>query len=375
MKKIVTFCLLLWLFAMPCAAKTETEELYLQQLESSGANDLWNTLPEQTKQRLLELGVTDLEDLGTIVPNTETALSYLWGMLTETAATPMAASAVVIGIVLLCALIDGMKETVGGEHASLFGSVGVLACSAAVITPMLSCLKRVVDAAESADVFITSFVPVYAGVLATSGQWATAASFQSVLLLTAKGMSYLLSNMIVPLLMVAFALGLIGSVSDGRLQLHTVGSFLQKNTAWILGALMTVFIGFLSLQNLTAAATDSFSGRMIRFSVASFVPIVGGSLSEAIGTVKGCLGLLKGTVGAFGVVADVLIVLPPLLECVWWQIWLSIAQMIADLFGIASVGTILKVGGGLMKTLIAVLACLALLMVLAVTVVSGSGGG
>ena len=279
-----------------------------------------------------------------------------------------------LGAILLCAVIGGMKETVGGQSA-VFGTVGVLACASAVVSPLVSCLGRVTEAAESADVFVTAFVPVYAGVLATSGQWASAATFQTVLLIASKGMSYVLTAWIVPLLVTAFALGLVGSVTDGRLQLHRIGEFLQKNTAWVLGALMTLFIGFLSLQNLTAAATDTLTNRMIKFSVASFIPVVGGSLSEAVGTVKGCLGLLKGTVGAFGVLADALIVLPPLLECVWWQLWLGAAQMAADLFGISSVSGILKVGGNLMKTLIAVLACMALLMILSITVVGKVGGG
>ena len=375
MKKlcVVTLVLMMW-FTLPCSATTDLDAVYEEQLESSGANDLFNALPDQTKEWLYTLGITDLNENAVDSLTLDTALQGIWDLFVDTAKTPMAAGAVMIGAILLCALIEGAKETVGTK-SPLFGMVGVLACSSAVIAPLVACLERVTEAAQSTGVFVSSFVPVYAGILATSGQWASAATFQTVLLAASDGMVYALSTWILPLSVTAFVLGLVGSMTDGRLQLHRIGAFLQKNTAWVLGGLMTLFIGFLSLQNLTAAASDTLTDRMVKFSVSSFVPVVGGSLSEAVGTVKGCLGLLKGTVGAFGVLADVMIVLPPFLECVWWRIWLGIADMTADMFGISAVGSVLKVGGSLIKTMMAVLGCLALLTVLSITVVSRAGGG
>ncbi len=376
MKKVwLLLGLLAMLLVLPCAAKTDADELYTQQLEASGAEDLFDKLPDTTKDWLYSMGVTDLSEHSTATIDVESMVQSLWNMLSQTATSPMAAGSVMIGVILLCAWIEGLRETADGSQAALFGTVGVLTCSATVVSPIVGCLDRVVQASDSASVFMTSFVPVYAGVLATSGQWSAAASFQTVLLLASEGLSYLLSRVIIPFLIVSFALGMVGAVSESRLQLHAISEFLQKNTTWILGALMTLFIGFLSMQNLTAAATDSLSNKMLSFSISSFVPVVGGALSEAVGTVKGCLGLLKGTIGAFGVLADVLIVLPVFLECVWWQIWLCVAKMVADMFGISSVGTVLKVSGHLIKTLMAVLACFALLMVLAITVVSKTGGG
>ena len=51
---------------------------------------------------------------------------------------------------------------------------------------------------------------------------------------------------------------------------------------------------------------DVTTNRTLRFVVSSFVPVVGSALGEALSTVQGCIKVLKGGVGAFGVLAVVL---------------------------------------------------------------------
>lgn len=372
MKKMIIMLILSCLLTIPCAA-AEQQDIYEEQLEASGVEELTDTLPPETQALLEKLGVTDFAEHGALSMTMEDWLPYLWDMIGSSSSGPVAAGAVIIGVILLCALMDGFRHTADPASGTLFSAVSVLACCAALIVPLIGCVERVMDAADSTSVFMTSFTPVYAGILATSGQGTAAFSFQSVLFVVTELVSYLVSHVILPLLIIAFAMGLVGSVGDG-LRLDRVSGFIQKNTTWLLGGMMTVFIGFLSMQNLAAGAADTLGNRMLRFSVASFVPVVGGALGEAVGTVKGCLGLLKGTVGTFGIVADALIVLPVLFECVWWLLILGFGQMAADVFGISGVSRVLNLGVGLIKTLIAVLACFSLFMILAITIVSKAGG-
>ena len=107
----------------------------------------------------------------------------------------------------------------------------------------------------------------------------------------------------------------------------------------------------------------------MKFSLSSFVPVVGGLLSEAYSTVVGCSGLLRSTVGCFGMLATVLIILPPLLTCILWSVSLSAAGSAATLFGLAPLEKLCKTAGGAVRVLIAVLAVFALIMVISVSVV------
>ncbi|MBR5134465.1 MAG: hypothetical protein IKV35_02590, partial [Clostridia bacterium] len=170
----------------------------------------------------------------------------------------------------------------------------------AVVTPLLLPLwrtfERTAAAVDGAAGFSLAFAPVYAAILTASGSTATAASYQTIMLAAAEGISVVIGRVVLPLTASAFALGAGGAV-DGGSRLAEVGGVFHRVAVWLIGVSLTIFVGMLSLQSVLASAADSVSGRVLRFSVAGFVPIVGGHLAEALYTVRGCLSALKGSVG------------------------------------------------------------------------------
>ena len=226
----------------------------------------------------------------------------------------------------------------------------------------------------SVSVFMYSFVPVYAGVLLTGGQTATAASYQTVVLFAAELIAQLAANIIVPLMVVSLAFGVAGTAAP-QIKLGKAGMAINKTASWLIGITTSLFVGLLSLQGMVGAAADTLGMRAMRFSLASFVPVVGGSLSEAFATVKSCLHLLKSTLGGFGVIATVLIVIPPLIECLVWNLCLSLCGVAADMFDLTTVSSLLQTVRSVMKTLIAVLAACMLFMIISVTIVTTAGRG
>ncbi len=368
--------LLLCLF-VPAAAEGEApetlDELYNQQLEASGAEALFEQLPAETRRFLADIGITGLDAAGITGLQPAGLLQQLLNLFSEQAGGPIRACGIVLGIVLLCALMDGVRQTVREPAAAdVFGVVCALAAAIAILSPVAGCIRSVCAATESTSVFMLSFVPVYSGVLLTTGQAATALSYNTIVLFVAELLSMLAAHVVVPLMTISLAMGLTGAVSGG-LRLDAAGTLLHKIGVWLLGITTTIFVGLLSIQGIVGAAADTLGGRAIRFSLASFVPVVGGALGEAFNTVKGCLSLLKSTLGGFGILATAFIVLPPLLECAAWVLCLSICTMAADMFALPAVGAILKTAQGVVKTLIGVLSASALFMIVSTTIVTVAG--
>ena len=165
-----------------------------------------------------------------------------------------------------------------------------------------------------------------------------------------------------------------GSVTSG-MKLDAVAGFINKTAVWLLSISSTLFVGLLSLQSLVGAAADTLGGRAIKFSLTSFVPVVGGALSEAFNTVKGCLGLLKSTLGGFGILATVLIVLPPMLECAAWSFCLSLCVMAADMLELKTMSGLLTAVRSVTNTLIGLLASCSLFMIIATSIMTLAGRG
>ncbi len=369
MKKILLLLCFFLLLTLPVGAQS-VEELYVQQLESSGGQELFENLPPETKALLEKLGITELSPQALSAADTETMLKQLGELVMAAAEEPLRVGCVVFGIVILYAWMTGMHQTLGGEtQTDLFSAVAALASCGAVIAPISRLILQVGEATESLSVFMISFAPVYAGILLSSGHAATALSFQSVTLYAAQLLSLLSHSVILPLMSISLGVGLIGAVTPG-VRMANVGTMIGKGAAWLLSLGTGLFSGLLSLQSLAGGAADTLSGRALKFSISSFVPVVGGSLSEAFSTVRGCLGVLRSTVGCFGIGACVLIVLPPLLSCLLWNLCLSVCRMSGEMFELRSLTAVLSAAQTVLKCLIAVLLAGALFTIVAVTVIT-----
>lgn len=358
--------------SLRCRAE-DSRAFFDEQLEASGATALFESLPPHTRRLLDTLGIDSLslEALTALQP--QTVLSSLWDLLSEEAAGPLAAVASLLGLILLSGLFTALQPQ-GGAQAELYRILSFLAAVTPLLIPLWKTLMRAAEAAESAAVFSLGFAPVYASALASQGMALSAVSHQTLMLAAAQGISLLTQTVIMPLLCAALALGLSGAVSRGS-HLAQVGTFVNKAAVWLLGLSLTVFVGLLSFQGVLTASADSVGGRVMRFSVAGLVPVVGGSLSEALYTVRGCLSALKGTVGAFGIFGTVLIAVPTLIECAVWSVLLNIAGLAAELFSFGTLGAAIETARGIVRTLIAVLSSSALLMIVAVTLTTITVGG
>ena len=363
MKRLICILALILLFSTPALA--DTADIYEEQLRASGADELIRQCPSDTAETLEEWGVTP----GSSSLRVESIFHNLWTLIGKEAASPLRHIVILCAAILLTAGMGG----VGRIGASLtVRAVGITATTATAAIPLAACIGRMSTAVTTSLGVMTAFAPVYAGILVSAGQAASALTFETVMLAVCEVAGWLVSKLILPLTVCAFAIGTAGGMSEEGL-LRNVSTFLQKNATWLLTGIMTLFLGILSIQNLTDYSADVVSARVVKFSAANLVPVVGGAMAESVNAVRGCLEALKGSVGTFGVAAGALILLPPVLECAAWNLAFSFCAMVADALGCDGIGRVLKTGQSTVKLLIAVAASLAVFFVICVTVTAKGG--
>ncbi len=374
MKWVIAVLLTVWLLGGGVSAQT-VEELYEEQLAASGSRELIDTLPESTQDLLYRLGVDNLDSPSLTAPDLDQWQEALSAMLSSALQTPLRVAGTVLAAVLLYAWANGLRSALHEEETvTVFGTVCALALSGCLLVPLTQCIRKVSEAMTSVAVFMGSFTPVYAGILLTDGRASAALSFQSLVLYAAQVLSWVAGTVIVPLMTAGLALGVTGSVTP-RIQLGSTGKLLNKAAVWMLSLGMMLFTGLLSLQTLVGGAADTVGARAAKFSVASLVPVVGGSLSEMLATVRGCLQLLRSTVGGFGLLATVLIVLPPLCSCCGWSVLLAVCRAAADMLELPALPAVLEAARSTVRSLIGVLCACASFLIVAVTVVTKAAGG
>lgn len=373
-------CLLGFAWPVQAAETGETGEtfdqsLYEEQMEESGAQDLWDSLPEETQELLEELGVEGVgwESLAAVEP--QSFFEMLLGFFTGGLSQPLAAGASLLGIMLVCALMNGMKLSFGERQTgSVLGMVGTLCACAVIAPPVISCIQQASTLIEGAGGFLLAGAPVLVGLMLACGQPVSASGWTVFLLAAGNGISLLSSVVLLPVMHIFLAFSLVSAVSPD-IRLDSLCGVFAKTVRWVLVLAVTIFTSLLSAQSLISASADGASVKAAKL-FAGFVPVVGNVLGDAMGTVQSCVRLLKSGVGAFGLLAALCIFLPVVAQCLLWIFCCTLCGAAGDLLGQSEITGLLKAASQVLQTLLAiVVSCAVVMLVSAVLIMQGGGSG
>lgn len=340
------------------------EDVYREQLESSGAQELLQQLPEETRELLQQLGLADFSEDGVFRLDFEDVLRQTIILASRKAKGPLRAAFCVVGIIALCALLQSVQTSfLSDEVTRVFSMCCVLVTAALMVTPLLSLISGARDTALGAFTFLISFVPVYAGIMVANGQPVIAGAYSVTTIAAAQGASGLISAAVMPMLQMLLALAVVSAAAP-KVHLQGIHAFFQKTVKWLLGFGMTVFVMVLSLQGAAGAAADSLTVKTAKLVISSAVPVVGGALSDAYTSVRGYVGILKSSVGAFGILAGGAIFLPLIIEL---GIWVTAAELCAaagDLFEQKEIAGLLRAISSVLGLFLAALLCCAAMLII-----------
>ena len=345
-----------------------------EQLDVLGMDELAGRMPEESRELMSKSGLEDISVGSLLHLSPADFFVAVWQLFLDVIRYPVKMLGVFIGIMVLCALIGGVKSsTQGDELSQVFAIVVVLCMLASVATPMMDCISETVLAIHNASIFMLGYIPVFAAAVAAAGQPMSAAAYNMLLFSACQVVSQALSALLLPLMGIYLALAIVGSLSPS-LGISSICAAVKRAVTWSLGFLLTIFVGILSVQTMVSGSADALSIKAGKFLISSFVPVVGGALSEAMLAAQGCLRLIKTSVGAFGLAAAVFMFMPTFLRVFGWYLVAGIAGIIADVLQIREISEMMKGCAAVLGVLISFLLCYVLLVIVSITVVMVAGG-
>lgn len=234
-------------------------------------------------------------------------LEFLRDMLMDRLTEPLRLFASLCGVVILCALSRSSADGAGGNMSGVFSAVGVLAGAGMTTAAISGALRDTLDVLSAASEFMLVFVPVFAGVIAAMGKAAAASAANTVILAAAQFFSQISVNFLTPVCGTVMGLSVTGAVHP-EMSTDKLGELIRKAAVWGLSLLMTVFMSVLSAQTFVTNSADNVLIRTAKFAVSSGVPIVGGTISDAVNTVHASLSLMHSSIGTYGIAAGIVTV-------------------------------------------------------------------
>ncbi len=269
-----------------------------------------------------------------------------------------------ISLCVLLAVLSLISESFGGQVPTLLSSV---ITSLTVFSHTYKVFAACASAIGSITRYVHTMLPIMSSIYIAGGNTGASIAQSSVMLIFTSFLSYIASELLLPLLSVIFAFSLLSSLGGG---LDTSGIAKQVKGAFsfVLGATVFALSLFLTYKSDLAMAADSVSMKTVKFAMGSFVPVIGSASGEALRTVGGSLMLIKSTVGTLALCGLLLIVLPPIAELLLYRFFTSLASALSKTVGAKREGDILSDAADIYGLMLSLLYCASILFLIAITV-------
>ncbi|MDE7363674.1 MAG: stage III sporulation protein AE [Ruminococcus sp.] len=238
-----------------------------------------------------------------------------------------------------------MKSTASGaiskNSADIYNMVCVMTAVTVIIPQLLTVYSETLNIIELSGRFILVFVPIFTAISVASGGFISAGVYHIMMLGASEFIVRLSESYLLPILSVTAALAVTGSVFPNT-SLDSLVNLLKKAVTWGISVTMSLFTGFVTLKCTITGKADGVTAKTTKMLVSGFVPIVGGAVSDAYATVKGSLEVVSGTVGASGIIAVAMLILPKILELFVYRAVMWTGSAVADIFSDDSISKLLK---------------------------------
>lgn len=344
MKKTAIFlCALLLFLFIPVSSYSMdySEEEYNKTLSSYDLSSFEKELDADTYKMLDELGVLDFSYESITGLSFNDIVGLLKSLFQKKAELPIKSSVTVLIFILLSAFLQSLKAESDDSVNMIYSTATALLVATVVLVKLTSTVSLASMAISVASNFVYAFIPVFCSIVVASGGITTGFSTNTTLLILAQGLSFISSNVFMPIVNCYLALGVTSSLRY-ELNLDKLLSSLKKIITTCISFVSGVFVSVLSVKTAVAGRADMLGLRSIRFAINSVVPVIGSSISEGLLSIQAYSSLIKSSVGIVGVMAVVLVFLPSIIEVVLWRISLTLCVIVSDIFGDKSVSAVLN---------------------------------
>lgn len=376
MKKIITIFIISISLVIISTVAVNAEE---NSDESSFLYDLsgiYNSLSDEAKQSLEDIGAASADPNALSEISFNSIVAEILDLAGENVSSPLKGLISITALLLLSSILSAYKSTLNSDISTALNITTTLCITCAVAVPAISVINNTASVISTASNLMIAYIPIMVVIMATSGHAVSGASYYSMMLAAGEGVGQLSSKVIVPLLNMFLGLSITSSVSPD-INLSGFINMFSKAIKWILGFGMTIFTAVLALKQLITSSLDDVSTRAVRFTLNSFIPIVGSALSDAYKTVLGSVGLLKSGVGVFVILSVAVVFLPVILQSIMWIFTLWIGKSTAEVLGLSQPAKLLEAINVVFSTMLAILLCIMSIYIIstAIVLIAGKGTG
>ena len=299
-------------------------------------------------------------------PEPEGMVSRLWDAAAEKLGSlwrgAAKSAAELIAVALLCSAVSALAEG-GAREYVLLG--GVLAAAAIAVGDARTFISAGAETLGTLSEFSHALLPSLTAAAAAGGavtsaaaKYAATALFMDVLITAARAL-------VLPLVYIYMAAA-VAHAATGNSAAEGAAKLLKWLAVTVTTLILTAFTASLSISGAVSGSADAVTLRAAKSAISAALPVVGGIISDAAGTVVAGAGLIKNAVGALGLLATAAVCLTPFLSLGLQYLMYKLAAALASAFAESRLSSLIGALGGAFGMVLGIVGAAALMLFLSV---------
>lgn len=274
-------------------------------------------------------------------------------------------AASVLLVVVLCSLITGVSQGTDSKnerYVAMAGALAVMLLTAGSLDSLIGLGEQTIGDLQT---FSKALLPTLAAATAAAGAVTTATFQQVTTVFLADLLLSLIDGLLMPLTYCYIgALTAAACLQESRL--GAIAEGLKKVITWILTTVLIAFTLYLSIARVLSGSVDTTAVRLAKTTISQVVPVVGGIIAEASETVLAGAGLVKNTIGVFGMLGVLAACIHPFLHLGVQYLLYKLTAFFSSVVGAPSLSRLINGLGGAFGLVLGMTGASALLLLISV---------
>lgn len=230
----------------------------------------------------------------------------------EILSTIKSASSIFI-IIIIMALLSSLDIDDKGDITKMAKLTCFIAISTITVLNFIDVINMFKSVVSTLTTIMQVVSPFLMSLLIASGAITTTGIVQPLLLFISSFIGFLVNYVVFPLFTISVAFNIISTVSE-NISFNKMSSMFSSSAIWIIGVMLTLFLGVLSLESSISSSVDSLAIKTTQSAVSNFVPVVGKFFSDSFETVVGATKIIGKVGGGIGIIATIIVAMVPILK-------------------------------------------------------------
>lgn len=267
---------------------------------------------------------------GDIDDNTNSFFQYIFNLFFDNLLQFIPTLSMIIVVAILCSFIGQLSPT--GKTSSI-NKVVYFACFGIIIVIISTLLKNVVtystDAIASINKQMEAVFPIMLVMLTAVGGVTTSTTMQPLVGILSSGVVYIFNSIVLPIFIFSVVFTIVGNLSS-EVKLDKFNKFFNSLFKWIVGIVFTIFLAIITIRGITSSSIDGISIKTAKFALKSYIPILGGYLSDGFNLILTSSMLIKNAVGGVGLLLFLVTIISPIIKLAIFSLGLKLVAAIVE---------------------------------------------